>query len=186
MALIAAILVGWLLGRDTSPSSANNAGGNQVQPPAAPQADSQDGLNQDTEVQSLVRFSLPDGWSQQACQGRADRLYFLPPGQSLDCAANPSGQISLAVDPQNTTSCQQLDGQLEVRKHVCKSEDINGQRSLESETEFLPSSSYGRQTTIKRYFVDTGDGVVEARYQYNGEATYSAGFEQLAKSLAAK
>ncbi len=177
-----AVFVGWSFGRNDT--AGNNDDGQSQSKSAQSEADQTGGTA--PELQSLVSFTVPDGWRQEGCAGRPASLYFIPPGQNLDCAADPSALVSLTVDPQNTTSCQQLDGQQQVSRHVCRSQDINGRRSLEAETDYLQSSRFGRETTIKRYFIDTGDKVVEARYQFSGADSAGDGFERLAKSITAK
>ena len=80
-------------------------------------------------VDSLITYSLPDG------------------ANDVDCSA-PSSSIKLSVDPGDAKDCNELQNVSEVKKHVCISLFVNDLRSLKATTEYLVSSSYGRDTTL--------------------------------------
>jgi hypothetical protein len=139
-----------------------------------------------SELKSLVSYTVPDGWQEASCDGDKDTVYVLPQEVSLDCNAVPAAPISISIDPQGATDCSELDDNQNVRTHTCKSLDIDGRKSLEAKTEFLPTAGQGRGETFARYFIDTGKGVVKVEYRYSGDATYQQGYDTIAQSISIK
>lgn len=137
------------------------------------------------EMSELVVYELPLGWQQSSCEG-AGGVFVTPTGMTADCRMNPAAPVRISLDAANTTDCNQLQNVSDVKKHVCVSLYINGLRSLKASTEYLETSSYNKATTINRYYIDTGKGIVKAEYIYSSDNQYQAGFEQLVNTIKVK
>jgi hypothetical protein len=175
--LIAAV-AGWLLGRND-----NSTGNNSAQTNSSNTSNTEVSTIEGT-VNSLVSYTLPDGWKEAGCENSPGTVYIIPAGaNNVDCNANPSSPVKLSVDPGNTKDCNELQNVSDVKKHVCISLYINDMRSLKATTEYLSSSAYGRETSINAYYLDTGSGVIKAEYIYNSENKHQLGFDQLISSI---
>src|SRR5579872_4824867 len=86
---IAAIALGfWLVTRPNKPTtSSTNTSTSSSSSSAA-------------DVNSLVSYTLPDGWSQNTCPAIAGTKYVIPNGTTLNCSANPSSPVKIFVDSQ--------------------------------------------------------------------------------------
>lgn len=181
--LLAAVLIlgagvlGWLLGR-----SDNKSGANTSQATITETARNEASAG---EVDALVTYELPDGWSKAACEG-SEAAYITPAGEKADCGSDPAAPIKLSVDPGDTKDCNELQNVSDVKKHVCISLYINGKRSLKASTEYLATSAYNQETTIDSYYIDTGKGVVRAEYRHGSSSELKAGFDQLVNSINTK
>lgn len=173
--LLVAGFFGWLLGRSEQPDKADSSNNLQASESAP----------EDSTITDTIRYTLPDGWKQAACEG-SETVYILPAGTILNCDANPAAPVKLSIDTGKTNDCNQLQAVSDVKKHVCKSLFISNMKSLEASTEYLASSSYGKETTINAYYINTGDDVIKVEYVFSGNNQYQAGFEQLAKSISRK
>lgn len=177
IALILLVLVsglaGWLIGRrnDNNDNSEVNDT-SQAAPPTS-----------SGRVTDLVEFDVPGGWDQESCEGHEDVVYFVPSDQAPDCSNEPQESITLAVDPQNNTDCNQLQDVQDVSKHVCRSIFIDGHKTLEATTVYNQDSDVLPNRTIDAYYLDTGEGVVVARYIHDGNAEHGTVFHDLAKGL---
>ena len=175
--IVGAGLLGWWLGQPNTTSNSQSSNN---------QASNVNNSNT-ASVKSLVSYVLPDGWKEASCPSVAGAVYILPNGSSgLNCNDNPSSPVKISVDPGNDTDCNQLQNVQNVKKHICISLYINGHKSLKSSTEYLPSSSYNQTTTVNAYYVNTGKGVIELQYVFNGDNQYQVGFDQLANSINVK
>lgn len=179
--ILVAGLIGWVLG-NTNKTSTNQTQSNST---VTPNATIQEPVPA-AEVKSLVSYTLPDGWKEGGCNNAVNRVYIIPQGVTLDCNASPSAPIKLYVDPEGATDCNQLQNVENVRKHICKSQFINGRKTLVALTEYPKSSEYSVDTNISRYYLDTGKGVVRAEYTYGTDNKYQMGFDELANSIRVK
>ena len=136
-------------------------------------------------VESAVSYTLPNGMEKAMCAGD-EAVYIVPTGDPAECNQNPPAEISLSMDTGDTNDCNQLQNVSDVKKHTCISLFINGQKTLKASTEYLASSSYGKDLTINAYYLDTGDGVVKAEYAFEGDGRYQAEFDELVNSMKAK
>lgn len=176
--ILAAGVFGWIFGHMDNPKSIQSNSSTQ----SSANTDSTAG-----SASSLVSYDLPNGWKDASCDATSSTIYIVPNGASApDCTNNPSSAITLSVDGAGPTDCNQLQNNQDVKKHVCISLYINGHKSLKSSTEYLPTSSYGKDTTISTYYIDTGSGVVRVEYAYTSTNLYQAGFDQLANSVRKK
>jgi hypothetical protein len=175
--IVIAGLLGWVFGsRNKSDSTSNkttSVSNSSTAGEATPNAD----------VKKLVTYTLPDGWKEGSCESAPNKVYIIPDGGSLDCNANPSSAIKIYIDPSGATDCQQLGNVQNVRKHICKSQYINGHKSLVALTEYPQSSTYPANTTVSSYYIDTGKGVVKVEYTYTNDNKYQRGFDDLANSV---
>lgn len=172
--LIGAVgFLGWTLGRkDTSSQNPPSSVSDQRPAPAA------------GDLSATASYRMPDGWREADCPNAPDISYVIPAGgDSLDCSKDPSSPIRISLDSGNTKDCNELQGANQVRKHVCISQFINGNKSLKASTEYLASSSYGRELTIDAYYIDTGKGVVKLEHIYPGNDGFTSGFDSLANSV---
>lgn len=178
--IVAAGVVGWLVGR--SGNSGTSSSSSTAQTPPASNAIA------GTDVSSLVRYTLPDAWTENTCSASPSTVYVIPNSTSLDCSANPSAPIKIYVDSQDTTDCQQLmpTNNQGIKKHICISLYISGHKSLKASTEYSSNSSYKTDTTISDYFINTGKGVVAVEYTYTSANDFQVGFDQLATSINVK
>lgn len=174
--ILAAGIFGWWMGRSgTSEKTENNSNTQPTETDAT--------VNTPSDVTSIATFTLPDGWKQERCEG-SGAIFVVPSGSpSANCDSNPVSPVKVSVDPNSTNDCNQLQDVTEVKKHICKSLFINDMKSLEASTEYLASSSYGKETTLNAYYINTGEGVIKVEYIFSGNNQYQAGFEQLAKSV---
>lgn len=179
--LILVGLAGWYLGRSGDTNNMDQSAATTTQPTEQAPSDSR-------EVNSLVSYTLPDGWKQATCPSAAGAVYVVPAGSAaVDCSANPSAAVKISVDPSNSKDCNQIQNVQNVSKHICVSEFINGKKSLKAETIYNKDSSYGEERTVNAYYVDTGSAVVKLEYVHKPDANEAlTGFEQLAKSVQAK
>jgi hypothetical protein len=175
--------VGWFMNRsdNNNPNNNNNTSTNTSEPTPTSNTSG-------SNVKSLISYTLPDGWNESICPNSSNTIYIIPNGSSLNCNANPSSPIKIYIDTQNTTDCQQLNptSELNIKKHVCISLYINGQKSLKSLTEYSSDSIYKTDTTFSYYHVNTGKGVVALEYTYTSGNNYQVGFDQLSKSVKVK
>lgn len=176
--VIIAGLIGWKLGHSNDSKHSNPVSNNTNATSTTPASNS--------DVKSLVAYTLPDGWKEGTCPDAGGKLYIVPNGALLQCGSNPASPIKMYVDANNTTDCQQLQNVQNVRKHVCKSLFINGHKSLQSSTEYPKSATYPEDTTISDYYIDTGKGVVAVEYTFTSRNNYQIGFDQLANSVRTK
>lgn len=172
LALAVALLIGWQIGKSDGTSEVKDQGSNTTTQPAE-QAESK-------AVKSLVSYTLPDNWKEGNCPNIAEKVYVVPAGENHDCNASTVAPVSIYVDESKTTDCNQINPPNDVRKHICKSEFINGKKALRAETEFASGNS------TKTFYIDIGEEVVKVEYSYSGEDTFDQGFETLAKSVRTK
>jgi hypothetical protein len=165
-------VVGWRLGHKNQTPASTQSSPNAPSSPATTK-----------DVKSLVSYSLPDAWKEGTCPNHANKVYLVPDGATLNCDANPSAPVSLSVDPQNSTDCQQLANVQNVRKHTCISLYIDNHKSLNTTTAFTKSSGRTTDETISSYYIDTGKGVVKVDYTYTSNNDYQNIFDQFAKGL---
>ncbi len=178
--VLAAGLFGWWVGRPKdSPTN---------QQPNTQSADTPQTTDSNSSVDSLVSYTLPDGWEVFSCPAAPNAVFVVPAGaDSVDCNANPSSQVKISIDPSNSKDCNQLQNVQNVSKHICISEFINGHKSLKAETVYNKDSSYKKDTAINAYYIDTGKGVVKVEYIHDPSSNeYQTGLEQLAKSMQVK
>lgn len=141
--------------------------------------------NTPSDLDKMITYTVPTGLVKASCDN-TDAVYFVNTDSSADCSSNPDTKMTLEIDPKNTIDCNQLQGRTEVRKHICISLYINDQRSLQATTEYLSSSSYGKDITSQEYYVDTGNGIVKAQYLYTGNGNNLKAFEDLVNTIVAK
>lgn len=179
--LILAVVAGWYLGRSGDSDTKDQPTATTTQPTEQVSSEGRD-------VNSLISYSLPDGWKEATCPSAAGAAYIVPAGSgSVNCNANPSSAVKISVDSSNSKDCNQLQNVQNVSKHVCVSEFINGKKSLKAETIFNKDSSYGEERTVNAYYIDLGSAVVKLEYVHKPDSNEALmGFEQLAKSVKAK
>ncbi len=136
-------------------------------------------------VKDMVSYTIPSELVEAKCASN-DALYFAAKNEKPDCSASPDSAITLSIDDQNINDCNQLQNRSEVKKHICISLFINDQRSLQATTEYLESSSFGKEITSQEYYIDTGSGIVKAQYLYTGGGDSLQSFENLINSIKAK
>lgn len=178
LVVILAGLLGWAMGSNKNKNSSDQV--STSEPTAINNTDGPD-------VKSLVSYELPDGWEEASCPSADGAVFVLPRGaDEVDCNTSPSSPVKISVDSANNTDCNQLQSVQNVSKHICKSEFINGMKSLKAETRYNQQSSYKRDTTIHAYYINTGKGVVKVEYIYTNDNAFQTGWEELAKSVAVK
>lgn len=139
------------------------------------------------DVNSLIRYTLPNGWSESTCPSSSGSIYFQPNGApKVDCGNNPELSVVMSASDQNITECSQIQDVKDVKKHICKSLFINDLRSLVAETEYLSSSIYERDTSVKTYYIDSGSGIVKVQYTSASGNQYLNSFDELVNSISAK
>ncbi len=142
----------------------------------------------------MTRFTLPVVHPHShsfdfvnPCFGRDCRLSLKPTDHSAaNCDTPASTPISISVDAKNTNNCNQLQDNQHVSNHVCKSQYINGHKSLNASTTFDQASVYTVNTTFSDYYIDTGHGSIKIEYTYTSKDDFQAGFDQLALSVKTK
>ena len=177
VAVLAAGLIGWRLGSKKQVA-------NTPQATTSSTASSEPAAVGDPRAQ--ISYTLPDGWKEGTCPNAPNKVFIVPAGSSLQCDSSSIAPIRLYIDPQNTKDCQQLNAPQNVKKHICKSLFIDGHKTLQASTEYLKSSSYGTDTTVSDYYIDTGKGVVRLEYAFTSSNDYQNGFDQLANSVHVK
>ncbi|MBA3758445.1 hypothetical protein H0X10_02325 [Candidatus Saccharibacteria bacterium] len=182
--ILAALFLGWLLGRSSNSDNASN--NNQPQPTSSQQASTTPSTSGE-DVKSLVTFKLPDGWTEASCPNAAGSVFIIPAGAGgVDCDANPSAPVKVSVDTSNSDDCNDLQNVQNVSKHICSSLFINDKKTLKAETVYNQDSSYKKATTVQAYYINTGKGIIKVEYVYEGSNEYQTGFDELAKSIAVK
>lgn len=139
-----------------------------------------------TQVDSLVTYTVPDGWYTRTCEGDNSTVYFVSSNTVPDCSADPNYSMSFTIDPQGRTDCSQLQNVQNVSKHSCKSIFIDDRKTLQTETVYTEESDFLPKRTLLAYFMDTGNGVVLANYIYRDEPKDATGFESLVQSIRVK
>jgi hypothetical protein len=181
--LLVSLLSWWVGNRHNNPTNQNTSQ-NQAPSPSTTKQGDQDNKQ---GVKALVHYSLPDGWHETTCNNNADKLYFLPPNVSVDCNADPSAPVSMAIDPAKISNCQELGNQANVQLHTCKSTTINGKLSLQSSTTFNPTASNKHTVTVNNYYISTNKQVVKIEYQYQDDDNqYQSSFDAFAQTVTAK
>ncbi len=180
--VLLALAIGFIVG-------SNNDDNGSLSTPAAEVETATDvaGPATDADIKALVSYALPDGWAESTCPSSSGSVNFRPnSAPEVDCSNNPELSISLSESSENITECSQIQDVQEVRKHICKSLFINDLRSLVAETEYLASSTYGRETSVKTYYFDYGSGIVKALYASADGSSYQSGFDELVNSIRSK
>jgi hypothetical protein len=181
LVVLLALSVGYIIG------SNGNKNNSVETPKSSENASELENAGSDENVKSIVKYSLPDGWSEETCPSATGSVYFRPNGApEVDCGNSPELSIKISASGQNITECSQIQDVAEVKKHICKSLYINNLRSLVAETEYLSSSTYGRETYVKTYYIDSGAGIVKALFVSANGGSYLPGFDELANSISAK
>jgi hypothetical protein len=175
--LLAGVGVGWAI---RGPRNANTSTATQATPPQASQTQGVGNKAGQSELKGVVSYAVPEGWQEATCDGDKAIVYVLPHNVSLNCSATPAAPISLALDPNGPTDCNQLNTESNVRRHVCKSTSIDGHKSLQAST----TESNG--DTTSDYYVGSDKGMVRIEYRYSGDAKYQTEFDRLANSVAFK
>lgn len=180
--ILLALAVGFIIGLNRNNDSATTPT-NTAEAETATELENSDS---NIDVKTLVKYTLPDGWSEATCPSSSGSVYFRPNGApEVDCGNNPELSIKISAIGQNITECSQIQDVQEVKKHICKSLYINDLRSLVAETEYLSSSTYGRDTSVKTYYLDSGSGIVKALYVSANSGSYQPGFDELVNSISA-
>jgi hypothetical protein len=171
-----AAVIGWQIGKSDTPPKQPVAGQG---PPVSKSTGS---------VDSLISYSLPDGWSTAACPQTNDVDYIVPGGVQPQCGANPPAPVKLAIDQNHTTDCSELQNNQDVTKHTCVSLFIGGHKTIKSITEYPKDSTYNQAVRLSDYYLDTGSGVVKAELYtpLSGSGNYQTGFDQLVNSMKVK
>jgi hypothetical protein len=147
---------------------------------------SQNSAQPATQVDSLITYTLPSGWSKTTCDTSHIVYLMDSPGTNTGCSAKATSPISLAIDAQQTTDCNQLKGYEHITRHVCSSMFIDGHKTLKSSTTYNDESVYHTKTTLNDYYLDTGKGVVKVEYTYTTDNKYQPELEQLMNSIKVK
>lgn len=189
--LIAVALLGWWLGatRPNRSGGQSPATSQEVRSTTSPQTNGTDSSASDDrgQLKSFIAYRLPENWQEFTCPSESESVYIAPDNATgTDCSDDPIAPIVLSVDASRTTDCNQLQNVQNVSKHICKSEYINGSRSLNAETVFNDQSSYKQTTTIRAYYLDTGRAVIKASYRFTSDDAYQQQFEEVVKSITSR
>lgn len=177
LAVVIALIAGWMIGRDDKQVDNKQSGASNTDTEVADQQTSAG------RVTDLVEFDVPGGWKQAECEGAEDVIYFIPSSETPDCSSVPAWSITLAVDPQSRKDCNQLQNVQNVSKHICKSIFIDNHKTLQAQTVYNQDSSVLPNRTVDAYYIDTGKGVVVARYIHDGSADHGTTFNDLVMGL---
>jgi hypothetical protein len=159
LALVAGV-VGWQMGQSNSDgNSTGESSQNQSQ-----SSENSAAATVDSGVKNLVEYRVPQGWSEKVCPDAEDSVYLVPPNGSHDCSDNQTAPISVSIDNQNRTDCNQLQNVQNVSKHICQTVFIDDHKTLKAETVYNNDSNYKEETRFAAYYVDTGRGVVKFEY----------------------
>jgi hypothetical protein len=166
---------------------------NKVSTPAQTSPSAQTSSDTSTfNIDSLISYQLPDGWTTQDCGGENDVVLIVPAQRvKPDCASlADSWPMKFSKDPQNTTDCNQIKvNNQQVTNHVCSSQNINGQKIFVSSTTYNNKSVYGKDTKVSDYYVESKKGVIKLEYAddlTSSEDDYQAQFDQIANSIKVK
>jgi hypothetical protein len=184
--LVAAIAIGlWLLfGKDNNKQSSNPNSQNTQSSNAS--------KNNSGQINSLISYDLPSGWKTITCNTSTEAVLIVPSGRvTPDCASlSDNWPMKILMDSNNTTECSQIKvNSQQVTNHVCSSQTINGNKIFVASTTYNEKSSYGKNTKVSDYYVDTKNGVVKLEYaddQTSNEDDYQAQFDQIANSIKIK
>lgn len=139
------------------------------------------------EDESLVSYTIPNGWIAERCESYPGIIYLLPPDTAtFDCTGSRSAPIVIYKDAQNTTSCDQLANQTGAANHACSDITIDDHQAVSSTTTYQGSPDYPDGTTVSTYFIKTNKGPVAIRYVYTGPGTYRSVFTTLVESSTIK
>jgi len=177
--ILIAFLSGWVFSRNND---------NAEQPTQQQPITNQQETNTiNTSVDQLVSYTLPSSWNTRICEGSEDKVYLVQNDTVPDCNVNPAYSLSLSVDSQSRTDCNQLQNVQNVSKHICKTIFIDGLKTLEAETVYNQDSDVLPGKTVRSYYMDTGKGVIIARYIYSGgNGTDGTAFNDIVQSLKLK
>jgi cytoskeletal protein RodZ len=148
--------------------------------------------NKNSQINSLISYDLPSGWKTVGCNNASEVILIVPTGRvTPDCASlSDSWPMKIMMDPKNTTECSQIKvNSQQVTNHVCSSQTINGNKIFVASTTYNNKSTYGKDTKVSEYFVDTKSGVVKLEYADDLASTeddYQAQFDQIANSIKIK
>jgi hypothetical protein len=157
-------------------------------PPAASNAADQPADSAD--VKSLVSYSLPSGYKETVCPDGDQGVVLSRNGDAAKAcdATAPAPGIRIMIDPRSAKDCNDLQNVQAVSKHICKSEFIDGHKTLEAETVYNDQSEFGTETKLKAYYFDAGDSVVKVYYLVSPPEAgndLDAALRQVAQSLKA-
>lgn len=172
-------LIGWGIGRNNNESASDisePASGNEAAEPQSAQS----------TVDELVTYSVPAGYSKSSCDSQRDEVYIVNGSDLPDCEAVPEESITLQIDENDNTDCDEIQDVVSVSRHVCRSVFIDGRKTLEASTTYTEVSSYMPERTIDAYYMNTGKGVVLARYIHGVDAPESTAFHDLVYSMRVK
>jgi cytoskeletal protein RodZ len=148
--------------------------------------------NKNSQINSLISYDLPDSWKTVSCNNASEVILIVPTGRvTPDCASlSDDWPMKIMMDPKNTTECSQIKvNSQQVTNHVCSSQTINGNKIFVASTTYNNKSTYGKDTKVSEYFVDTKSGVVKLEYADDLASTeddYQAQFDQIANSIKIK
>lgn len=174
--LFGAGLIGWRIGRNSSKSDA----------PPVTETQTVESDTTATEVDELVTYSVPSGFVKAKCGVERDVIHFIRESQLPNCESVPTESITLEIDSSDHRDCNELEGVDNVTKHVCRSIFIDNRRTLEASTSYTEVSTVLPERTVDVYYMDTGKGVVLAKYIHEEAAPNSTAFNELAYSLRVK
>jgi hypothetical protein len=183
LSLIIIAIVLWLvLGRDSGNKSNTNK--SQAHPTSQ--------QNGNTQIESLISYKLPTGWTDTDCISATETILIIPSGQlHPNCAVNAQDWfLKITMDTHNTATCNQIKvDNSQVTNHVCSSVPVNGQRFVKSSTTYNDKSTYGHNVKVSDYFIKANGGVVKLEYVddlTNNNDDFQTGFDQLANSIQVK
>jgi hypothetical protein len=148
--------------------------------------------NKNSQINSLISYDLPDGWKTVSCNNASEVILIVPTGRvTPDCASlSDNWPMKIMMDPKHTTECSQIKvNSQQVTNHICSSQSINGNKIFVASTTYNNKSTYGKDTKVSEYFVDTKSGVVKLEYADDLASTeddYQPQFDQIANSIKIK
>ncbi len=83
--IVGAGLLGWYLGRSNTKSRSSVTNSTTSNTSANSTAN--------VDVNSLISYTLPDGWAKKSCSNAANKVFVVPNGASFDCNANRFNQF---------------------------------------------------------------------------------------------
>lgn len=175
--LLAAGIIGYQLNNDTNSNDSNKS--SDIQKPTEKLTNS--------DISKLISFNTPTEWREKSCDEDGGSVYFATTNSAeVDCSASPELQVKLSAGSEEYSECSQIPEKQNVKKFICISKYINDLRSLQTDTEYLSSSAFGRETEVQTFYIDTGSAIIKAEYIHSGSDTDQAGFDSLVNSIKAK
>lgn len=137
----------------------------------------------EVDINSLVSYTLPQGWEVKDCPEKEDIILFVVPGAPAPgCDGPPNAMVRMSVDPHSSLQCDVHEStDNTIIKRTCTQTELNSRKTLKLEIE----RSDRKDTS---YYIATGSYIVklEANDNLTDSINFDEGFKAFYESIKIK